>query len=59
MTEATDAEMTYTANTTTNASGHSGKSAPVKKKPKAKLTAKEKKERSVSLVYPGSMFLYT
>lgn len=48
MTEATEAEITYT---TTNISGPYGKSGAMpKKKAKAKLSAKEKKERSVSSI---------
>jgi DASH complex subunit DAM1 len=56
MTETTEPEMTFEANTTTTTtatSGVSGKSATkvVKKKgAKPKLTAKEKKERNVSCV---------
>ena len=55
MTETTEPEMTFEANTTTTTttSGLSGKSATkvVKKKgAKPKLTAKEKKERNVSCV---------
>ncbi|RDB23932.1 DASH complex subunit DAM1 [Hypsizygus marmoreus] len=50
MTEATEAEMTYTANVTT-ASGQTTKSAtgPKKKPGKPKLTAKEKKERALEI----------
>ena len=49
MTEATDTETTYAGITTTNVSGHSGKSGmgTKKKNAKPKLSAKEKKERSV------------
>jgi DASH complex subunit DAM1 len=50
MTEvSSDAEMTYTANGTTSNSGHAVKTGMgLKKKPgKPKLSAKEKKERSV------------
>jgi len=50
--EVTDAEMTYTANTTTSISGQTVKTntgtGPKKKLGKPKLTTKEKKERSVS-----------
>ncbi|KAG6908466.1 hypothetical protein DXG01_004469 [Tephrocybe rancida] len=48
MTEATDVELTFAGNVTTNTSAQTSKSATApKKKPsgKAKLTAKEKKER--------------
>lgn len=52
MTEVSDAEMTYTANATTSTLVHTVKAAtgtgPKKKPGKPKLTAKEKKERSVS-----------
>lgn len=49
MTETTEFETTYAANTTTNISGQSGKvgAAPKKKSGKPKMSAKEKKERSV------------
>lgn len=52
LTEVTDAEMTYTINATTSSSGNTIKTAtgtgPKKKPGKPKLTAKEKKERSVN-----------
>lgn len=52
MSEVTDAEITYTANATTSTSGQTIKivtgTGPKKKAGKPKLTAKEKKERSVS-----------
>lgn len=47
MTEATEAEITYTANTTTNTSGPIKSGGTKKKAGKPKLSAKEKKERSV------------
>lgn len=49
----TEGDITFSANTTTATGASSIKSgAPVKKKgPKAKLTAKEKKERSVRLLH--------
>jgi len=55
MTETTEQEMTYAANTTTataisGASGKSGVKMTKKKGAKPKLTAKEKKERNVCLV---------
>ena len=47
----TDADTTYAANITTATGLSSNKSASVPKKgPKAKLTAKEKKERGVSTI---------
>ncbi|KAF9460447.1 hypothetical protein BDZ94DRAFT_1265916 [Collybia nuda] len=50
MTEATEAEITYTANTTTNTSGPIKSGGITKKKAgKPKLSAKEKKERSLEI----------
>jgi DASH complex subunit DAM1 len=53
MTEVTDAEMTYIANGTTSTSVHAVKpgTGPKKKSGKAKLTAKEKRERSVCVLF--------
>ena len=52
LTETTEQEMTYAANTTTATaiSGKSGGKMVKKKSGKPKLTAKEKKERNVRLV---------
>jgi hypothetical protein len=50
VTETADPETTYSINTTNNASGQAGKSGAitkVKKGAKPKLSAKERKERSV------------
>lgn len=55
MTDFTDAETTYAANTTTNFSAHSSNKSglPTKKKVmKPKMSAKEKKERSVRFPKP-------
>ncbi|KAG6820536.1 hypothetical protein H0H93_015707 [Arthromyces matolae] len=51
MTEATEAETTFTANVSTNTSGPTAKPTGILKKKigKAKLTAKEKKERSLEI----------
>ncbi|KAG5641120.1 hypothetical protein DXG03_005960 [Asterophora parasitica] len=51
MTEVTDAEITFAGNTTTNTSGQTSKfgTAPKKKLGKPKLTAKEKKQRSLEI----------
>ncbi|KAF8064126.1 DASH complex subunit Dam1-domain-containing protein [Lyophyllum atratum] len=51
MTEVTEAEMTFAGNITTNTSGQTSKSAvaPKKKPGKPKLSAKEKKERSLEI----------
>jgi len=48
----TDADTTYAANitTATGLSSNKSTSVPKKKGPKAKLTAKEKKERGVSIM---------
>lgn len=53
MTEVTEAEMTYAGNITTSTSAQTVKSAPGAKKKvaKPKLSAKEKKERSVHLFF--------
>ncbi|KAG6840317.1 hypothetical protein C0991_007467 [Blastosporella zonata] len=51
MTEVTDVEVTFSENVTTNTSTQTSKSAtaPKKKPGKAKLSAKEKKERSLEI----------